>query len=107
SALIIAPGLRLDPAHAETAQVRELTRELIATLLNAEMPRQQLHESLLSERVLTLEAFEQRSQGTWFIKPLATQAKLTGLEAHRMLIAAAAYDNLPQTLESLQEMPVM
>lgn len=95
--LMIAPGLRLDAPEARRATVA-----LIAELLDDEPAMQAFRRSVAFERLVHADYARFRSDGTWFIRPLADLTLAKANEEAAVNVAAAAMDDAPSAAAIFQ-----
>jgi hypothetical protein len=71
AAQVIAPGLRVRPGATTRPATLGQVRQLIGQLLDEELAWERFAASLRTERLVMLDLFRVRADGTWFIHPLA------------------------------------
>jgi hypothetical protein len=92
----IAPGLELTAEKAAKPATRRQIQQLIFELLDESEAWKGFQASLLAERAWIAEVRRSNSQGTWFIRPLAT---MDAIRSHRnldLVIEASHLPNNPQ-----------
>ena len=98
---IIAPGLRFDTRSSTRPATLQKVRQLIDQLLDERPMQEGLRRSLVMERLYLIEAARLRSDGTWFIRPLADQEILGALANSSLMLKASHCTNNPQAQDLL------